>query len=232
MIYYKGFYKLALLKVAVFTRLTVFTTVFITMLSMSPTVLFASPKNTPTVSTGFIITRFEPPLDAAIGLRLSPSRLETFMINETKVINHPFISLSFLLPAEGKNAVVGALLRSAGGKIEGTDMQPEWALRYDYGLPQCSEDLPSPTTLAGQLGMLQSLVEVRSGRARVAREIFLLRLTNFSKERIKKLENGFGLIGKYSQPIDEILDPYTIIDRVTRLVHAVRTYSLLKSARN
>lgn len=197
--------------------------IFVLMVVLWGNVAFSDPAT--------LITRFSPPLEAAFGIELADTGVQSFTPAEAKVILHPFVSVSFDVKNASPNGLIGALLRSADGTIQGTELRPRWATSMTQDLPQCPENLPSPSVLAGQVGMLQSLVDVRSGRARVSRELFLVRLANFSEERLAKLEAGFGLVGSDPQSISEVEDPYTLIDRLVRILHAIRTYAAYRGRR-
>ncbi len=93
-------------------------------------------------------------------------------------------------------------------------------------IPVCPPVKSVAATAANQLGLFQSLVSVRSAR----RENAAARVREFMKPdfivTLEKLEKGFGFT--YSKELSPDLGPLELIDRLSRIVNAIKNYRSTK----
>jgi len=169
----------------------------------------------------------------AVGLLLNQDGLTTTYETEVTTLRAPYIAVSFVIPdgLDDPTTLVTALVRSANGEYHVGELRPSWATQFDNPLPVCQEELPAPAVISGQLGMLSSLVEVRLAREKIAREKFAVRLAQFSSERMATLEKGFGLTPEAGTTIEKVVDPFTLVNRILRVLSAVNTYAVFQGKR-
>lgn len=93
-------------------------------------------------------------------------------------------------------------------------------------LPKCPVDKTINATAANQVGLLQSLVSVRSAR----RDNATARIQTMMKDdflaTLRKLEKGFGLT--HTKELSSEMPPLELIDRLTRILNAVKNYRTTK----
>lgn len=80
-----------------------------------------------------------------------------------------------------------------------------------------------------QRGLMESLVEIRTARRDVIKNRINTILSGATLEKARKLEELFGLAR--SEPLTAELPPTQIIDRVSRLTAAIKSYRLNRAAR-
>ena len=97
-----------------------------------------------------------------------------------------------------------------------------------HSLPECSDELNVPPGLSDQVGLLESLVEIRSAR----REGNQLRISQIMSgpflEKLRRLEKGFGM--KHATKLSEDLTAFELVDRLSRLANAIKNYQTSKQA--
>lgn len=95
-----------------------------------------------------------------------------------------------------------------------------------HSLPECSDELNVPPGLSDQVGLLESLVEIRSAR----REGNQLRISQIMSgpflEKLRRLEKGFGM--KHATKLSEDLTAFELVDRLSRLSNAIKNYQTSK----
>ncbi len=82
---------------------------------------------------------------------------------------------------------------------------------------------------ASQRGLMESLVEIRTARRDVLKNRITALLAGNTLEKARKLEELFGLARPV--PLSAELGPIEIIDRLTRLTAAIKSYRLTRTAK-
>ena len=97
-----------------------------------------------------------------------------------------------------------------------------------YALPDCDMNPAVPTGLNQQMGLLESLVEIRAAR-REAHQLRLKKtLSGSFVDKLSRLERGFGL--NYNKKLSADLEAYELVDRLSRLNNAIRSYQAKKTS--
>jgi hypothetical protein len=174
-------------------------------------------------------------VSSALGLSLNDGKLEEGINSKVVVVEPNLVAVSFGLsssnqePAFGKDTLVTAILKSENGSLEVGPLRSLGSLTAARSLQVCEEALPPIELLVTQEGALASLADVRTARLQVAKEKFMSELSTFGNSRIKTIENGFGLTTPASPTLEEVNDPFTLVDRLLRLYHAVHLYAAAKA---
>jgi len=92
-------------------------------------------------------------------------------------------------------------------------------------MPLCPEEAVGPE-LSRALTSIQKLVEIRQKLVETNRSRVASLLNEELLNKLKKLERGFGL--KYEQELNPHMDPFLLINRLTRVLNALKTYSFFK----
>jgi hypothetical protein len=95
-------------------------------------------------------------------------------------------------------------------------------------IPECPAEDPSAVVKLDQQGPLQQLVDVRSERAEIARLKISRMLDEEFLSKLRRFEDAFGLDKK--EEISANLPPEVLVDRLSRITHAVKKYRMFKKA--
>lgn len=171
------------------------------------------------------VSEFEP--TSTIGLIITPG--ETFQITETKVrrLEEGKYDIEFAVPEtnKGVDTLVSAILFSSDGTIAFAPTK-DLNSRLPSELPTCTTEKLTIDADEGQIGLLQSLVALRTARRTNAQDRLNKALTGPFLEKLKKLERGFGIT--YPQPLSATRPPTELIDRLTRIVNAVKNFQQVR----
>lgn len=97
-------------------------------------------------------------------------------------------------------------------------------------LPLCDEETEVQPKVKRQFALIESLIEIRTKRRRFAKVKVKNILDAGFLKRLQRLERGFGLA--INEPeLSPKLPPAILNDRISRILHAVKTYDLFKAKR-
>lgn len=169
----------------------------------------------------------------AIGMVLSSGR--TIEIQETtiKKVGEKLFMISFVVDRNivRKDSVATAMAFDENGNVTFANVSPE-LLSDNKNLlsriPDCPAEDPSAVVKLDQQGPLQKLVDVRTERAEIARLKISTMLDEDFLEKLHRFEDAFGL--DKSEEITASLPPEVLVDRLSRITHAVKKYRMFKKA--
>ena len=166
---------------------------------------------------------------AAVGLFISGS--STIQLPVSEIIrtadNKLIVSIPFREGEIPRDAMATALVTSDQGEIALGDVRPVTApeSRESFlNLPECAPEKITELRMEGQQSLIESLIKVRSERRKVAQQAVEKALSGDFLVRMQKLEESFGL--HHEQPLGPELPPVILIDRLTRIMEAIKTYEL------
>lgn len=140
------------------------------------------------------------------------------------------VTFSYTSEEAGSDALATAMVQSSDGSVAFGHVRKLSAINGSRDLPVCKGEKLAIAPNPSQIGLLQSLVDVRSAR----RELVQAKVSNLMKddflEMLKKLESGFGLT--YAKELSPSLPPVELIDRLTRILNAVKNYRMSKANRS
>jgi hypothetical protein len=169
----------------------------------------------------------------AIGVVLSAGR--TIEIEDTtiKKIGEKLFLISFVVDRNivRRDSVATAMAFDENGTVTFANVSPE--LLSDtknllQRIPECPPEDPSAIVKLDQRGPLQQLVDVRTERAEIARLKISKLLDEPFLEKLHRFEDAFGL--DKSEEISASLPPEVLVDRLSRITHAVKKYRMFKKA--
>lgn len=123
------------------------------------------------------------------------------------------------------------LVSEAGNMTFGQvrSIQPRESGAAFVSIPDCVEESTGGSAaVGGQFALIQSLVDVRAARRAYAHKKVGLILSKDFLERLRKLEKGFGMAR--TSELGPDLPPTEVIDRLSRLINAVKIYNSRKEA--
>ena len=126
-----------------------------------------------------------------------------------------------------KDSLATAIIISEQGELAFGNLRPVFSPdpRDSFWLiPQCAPEKINEAALAGQTSLLESLIEVRTERRRVALLALAAALNGDFLARLQKLEVSFGL--ENDPPLSAELSPVVLLDRLTRILKAIETYEV------
>lgn len=169
----------------------------------------------------------------AIGMVLSSGR--TIEIEETtiKKVGEKLYLISFVVDRNvvRKDSVATAMAFDENGTVYFANVSPELLADNKNLLsriPECPAEDPSAVVKLDQQGPLQKLVDVRTERAELARLKISTLLDEDFLEKLNRFEDAFGL--DKSEEITATLPPEVLVDRLSRITHAVKKYRMFKKA--
>lgn len=169
----------------------------------------------------------------AIGIILSAD--ETVEIQDTaiKKVGDKTYAISFLVDRAlvKRDTVATAMAFDENGHATFANVTSEIASgshNTAARIPECPTEDPSVVVQLEQQGPLQQLVDVRTERAELARlKISKLLDENFVA-KLHRFEEAFGL--QNAEEIDASLPPDVLVDRLSRITHAVKKYRMFKKS--
>jgi len=168
-----------------------------------------------------------------VGLVLSSGR--TIEIEDTKIkqVGEKLYMISFVVDRNvvRKDSVATAMVFDESGNVTFANVSPE--LLSDNRtllsrIPECAPEDPAAIVKLDQEGPLQKLVDVRTERAALARLKISRMLDEPFLEKLQRFENAFGLDS--SEELNASLPPDVLVDRLSRITHAVKKYRMFKKA--
>lgn len=169
----------------------------------------------------------------AVGMVLSAGR--TVEISETtiKKVGEKVYLISFVVDRNivRKDSVATAMAFDENGTVSFANVSPE--LLSDgktllSRIPECPAEDPSAIVKLDQQGPLQQLVDVRTERAELARLKISRMLDESFLTKLHRFEDAFGL--DKSEELSASLPPEVLVDRLSRITHAVKKYRMFKKA--
>ena len=169
----------------------------------------------------------------AIGMVLSAGR--TIEIPETtiKKIGEKLYLISFVVDRNivRKDSVATAMAFDENGAVAFANVSPELLSESKTlisRIPDCPAEDPSAVVKLDQQGPLQQLVDVRAERAEIARLKISRMLDEDFLSKLQRFEDAFGL--DKTEELNASLPPEVIVDRLSRITHAVKKYRMFKKA--
>ena len=167
----------------------------------------------------------------AIGMVLSAGRTIEIQDTSIKKVGEKLYTISFVVDRNvvRKDSVATAMAFDENGNVTFANVTPE-LLSDDKTLlsriPECPAEDPSAIVNSDQQGPLQQLVNVRTERVELARLKISRMLDESFLEKLSRFENAFGL--EKSEELNSSLPPEVLVDRLSRLTHALKKYRMFK----
>ncbi len=169
----------------------------------------------------------------AIGIVLSAGRTVEIPETTIKKIGEKLYLISFVVDRNivRKDSVATAMAFDENGTVTFANVSPELISESKTlisRIPECPAEDPSAVVKLDQHGPLRQLVDVRSERAEIARLKISRMLDEQFLEKLHRFENAFGL--DRSEDLNASLPPEVLVDRLSRITHAVKKYRMFKKA--
>jgi hypothetical protein len=167
----------------------------------------------------------------AVGMLLSAGETVEIPNTTIKKTGEKLYSISFLVDRSllRDDTVATAVAFDEKGHASFANVTPEIASGAHNAIariPECPAEDPSVVMQLEQHGPLQQLVDVRTERAELAR----LKLSRLLDEnflaKLSRFEDAFGL--QRTEVIDANIPPEVLVDRLSRITHAVKKYRMFK----
>jgi hypothetical protein len=174
----------------------------------------------------FIEVVVQSPFEAerAVGVLFSERGTQQRPVEKPRRIDESFVVVR--VPYEDqlpRDTMVTAVLYGPEGRTAIGNVRPVFGRdpRESFlSIPDC---VPAPlpnAPLQTQLSMIESLVQLRSQRRGLAQVKVAQQLSDSMVQQLQKLERGFGL--RYESPLSADLPPVELIDRLHRVLTAIR----------
>lgn len=180
-----------------------------------------------------VTANFVPEL--ALGLIMSGGKTEQVLNARTEQIGEERLLISF--PYDPQKIETGtlasAMLVGPNGELAFGDVKMitgSLSAKSFLTLPECSKEIDVPEGLNDQIGVLQSLVEIRAARREAYQHQLELTLSGPFLEKLRRLEKGFGL--EHAIPLSPNLNAFELTDRLSRLATAIKNYQNNKNSAN
>jgi hypothetical protein len=169
----------------------------------------------------------------AIGLVLSTGRTIEIPDTTIKKIGEKLYLITFVVDRNivRKDTVATAMAFDENGTVSFANVSPELLSESKTlisRIPECPPEDPSSIVKLDQQGPLQQLVDVRSERAEIARLKISRMLDDQFLAKLHRFEDAFGL--QNSEELAADLPPEVLVDRLSRITHAVKKYRMFKKA--
>ncbi len=164
---------------------------------------------------------------SAIGLILSQNETIQVPVKEMTLTtdNKMIISIPYNENDTPRDAMATAMLMSKDGELVFANVRrifaPEPKDSY-LDIPKCAPEKVTEAALEGQTGLVESLVQIRADRRRVAQLAVANEMKGDFLARIQKLESAFGLSNP--QPLSPDLPPVVLIDRLSRIIEGIKSF--------
>lgn len=173
----------------------------------------------------------KPEPSKAIGFVISAG--ETLQISETKIekVGDKLYDISFQVDASAlsDDSVATAMAFNSNGDVVFANVTPALlssTATILASIPNCPPEDPSLAIQFNHFGPLQQLVDVRIARTELLRSNITSMLTPEITQRLAQLETALGLARP--DPLSASLQPAELVDRLTRLDHALKKYKSFK----
>ncbi len=191
---------------------------------------FAAPQSGAVVVKVKVEAKPEP--SKAIGIVLSAG--ETLQINDTTIekVGDKLYDISFKVDASAlsEDSVATAMAFNSNGDVVFANVTPALlssTAALVASIPNCPPEDPSLAIQFNHFGPLQQLVDVRIARSELLRSNITALLTPELTQRLTQLETALGL--SRQEPLSSSLPPAELVDRLTRLDHALKKYKSFKN---
>jgi len=169
----------------------------------------------------------------AIGMVLSAGRTVEIPETTIKKIGEKLYLISFVVDRNivRKDTVATAMAFDENGTATFANVSPELISESKTlisHIPECPAEDPSAVVKLDQQGPLEQLVDVRSERAEIARLKISRMLDEQFLSKLQRFEDAFGL--EKSEDLNANLPPDVLVDRLSRITHAVKKYRMFKKA--
>lgn len=163
--------------------------------------------------------------ERAVGVLFSERGTQQQPVEKPRRIDESFVVVR--VPYEEqlpRDTMVTAVLYGPEGRTAIGNVRPVFGRdpRESFlSIPDC---VPAPlpnAPLQTQLSMIESLVQLRSQRRGLAQVKVAQQLNDNVVQQLQKLERGFGL--RYETPLNADLPPVELIDRLHRILAAIRS---------
>lgn len=165
---------------------------------------------------------------AAAMINLSPQNLTVVPVEG----DGESINFTYQGSTDRNNFLIPVMKVDGAGLLEAEQALPVAATVFPVAkLPACAEkDLEEMDirTFFDQKGTLVSLIGVRVSRTTIKRQQIMKKIKDFPSAKLTKIETGFGLIEEGDEPIENLNEPFTMVERLFRVYHALNTYSLFR----
>lgn len=167
----------------------------------------------------------------AIGMVLSAGHTVEIPETTIKKIGEKLYGISFVVDRNiiRRDSVATAMAFDENGEVTFANVTPE--LLSDIrnvisNIPECPMEDPTAIVQSGQQGPLQQLVDVRTERAELARLKISRMLDENFLAKLERFEEAFGL--QKGEELSAQLPPEVLVDRLSRISHAVKKYKMFK----
>jgi hypothetical protein len=169
----------------------------------------------------------------AIGMVLSAGQTVEIPDTTIKKVGEKVYLISFVVDRNmvRKDSVATAMAFDENGTVSFANVTPELLSDGKTGvsrIPECPAEDPSAIVKPDQQGPLQQLVDVRTERAELARLKISRMLDESFLTKLHRFEDAFGL--DKSEELSANLAPEALVDRLSRITHAVKKYRMFKKA--
>ncbi|MEY4667318.1 MAG: hypothetical protein RL518_17 [Pseudomonadota bacterium] len=169
----------------------------------------------------------------AIGMVLSAGTTVEIPDTTIKKIGEKLYLISFVVDRNiiRKDSVATAMAFDENGNVTFANVSPELLSESKSLLsriPECPPEDPSAAVKLDQKGPLEQLVDVRLERAELARLKISRMLDEQFMFKLQRFEDAFGL--DKSEELNANLPPEVLVDRLSRITHAVKKYRMFKKA--
>ena len=169
----------------------------------------------------------------AVGLVLSTGRTVEIPATTIEKIGEKLYLISFVVDRNivRKDSVATAMAFDENGNVTFANVSPELLSESKSlisRIPECPPEDPSAAVKLDQQGPLQQLVDVRTERAEIARLKITRMLDEQFMSKLRRFEDAFGL--DTSEELSANLPPEVLVDRLSRITHAVKKYRMFKKA--
>jgi hypothetical protein len=215
-------------------------TLGLTYLSVATTILsvlfagFSAAQAAPASGAVTVKVKVEakPEPSKAIGIVLSAG--EALQINDTTIekVGDKLYDISFKVDASAlsEDSVATAMAFNSNGDVVFANVTPALlssTAALVASIPNCPPEDPSLAIQFNHFGPLQQLVDVRIARSELLRSNITSMLTPELTQRLTQLETALGL--SRPEPLSSSLPPSELVDRLTRLDHALKKYKSFKT---
>ncbi len=173
----------------------------------------------------------KPEPSKAVGLVMSAG--ETLQIEDTKIekVGDKLYDISFSVDSSAlsEDSVATAMAFNSNGDVVFANVTPALlssTASIIASIPDCPPEDPSLAIQFNHFGPLQQLVDVRVARAELLRSNIAKELTPDRVQRLTQLEAALGLARP--EPLSASLPPSELVDRLSRLDHALKKYKNFK----
>jgi hypothetical protein len=164
---------------------------------------------------------------SGLGVIMDVASTKTISNVSIKPVRDGVYQAKFTIPEDGvsKEALASVALFSSDGQMTFSTVQQIQSTLFQMP-PVCSKKDPVQLNTQNQIGVLQSLVSIRSARRDTAKAKITQQLNSNYVQRLNKLERGFGL--PLLPDLSAEMAPADLIERLSRILNAVRNYRSTK----